>query len=131
MSAPDTHMLVGNREMQGMQEPTTINTVRVPGCRSDKSKHLSVVWKKLALHVRHVESLVVAKFDGSANEHAMVAGTSFPSVWLYPAGSTGKGVKFTGEPNTKASLPPVDFTPCTGLVRWVGASDKQKLARHC
>lgn len=70
--------------------------------RSDKSKHLGVIWKKLAQHMRNVDSFVAAKLEAGANEHADLTGTAVPYILFYPAGKS-EGMKFAGEPSLKAS----------------------------
>ena len=72
-------------------------------CRSEKSKHMAIVWKKLAQHMRHVESLVIAKIEAEANEHPHLTGDAFPYALFYSAGST-QGVKYSGKVDLKVSL---------------------------
>jgi len=85
--------------------------------RSDKSKHLAVVWKKMARHMRQVDSFVAARFEATDNEHASITGKHYPYILFYPAAPGAEGIKFEGEPSLKEllkfvrkhALIPIDF----------------------
>lgn len=74
---------------------------KIVSCRSDKSKYVSVVWKKLAQQMRQVDSLVVAKIEADANEHPHLADEAYPCILFYAAGSS-QPLKYEGEHHLKA-----------------------------
>lgn len=47
---------------------------------------LEPTYDKLAKHLRGVESLVVAKMDGTTNEHPRAKADGFPTILFFPAG---------------------------------------------
>lgn len=76
-------------------------------CRSDKSKHLMVMWKKMAQYMRQAESLVVAKVEADNNEHPHLTGDAFPYILFYAAGAK-EPIKYSGDPNMR-----VHYFSCT------------------
>lgn len=48
---------------------------------------LEPTYTKLAKHLRDVESLVIAKMDGSTNEHPRAKADGYPTILFYPAGN--------------------------------------------
>ncbi|XP_057474660.1 LOW QUALITY PROTEIN: protein disulfide isomerase-like 1-4 [Actinidia eriantha] len=48
---------------------------------------LEPTYKKLAKHLRAIESLVIAKMDGSTNEHPKAKAEGFPTLLFFPAGN--------------------------------------------
>ncbi|KAH9288520.1 hypothetical protein KI387_032637 [Taxus chinensis] len=48
---------------------------------------LEPTYNKLAKHLHGVESLVIAKMDGTTNEHARAKSDGFPTILFYPAGN--------------------------------------------
>ncbi|GMH10949.1 hypothetical protein Nepgr_012790 [Nepenthes gracilis] len=44
-------------------------------------------YNKLAKHLRGIESLVIAKMDGTTNEHPMAKADGFPTLLFFPAGN--------------------------------------------
>jgi len=48
---------------------------------------LEPVYNKLAKQLRGVDSLVLAKMDGTSNEHARAKSDGFPTILFYPAGN--------------------------------------------
>lgn len=59
-------------------------------------KALEPVYKKLAKRFAKVDSVVIAKMDGTENEHADVEVKGFPTILFYPAGDSKKAVSFEG-----------------------------------
>ncbi|KAK9078533.1 hypothetical protein SSX86_002590 [Deinandra increscens subsp. villosa] len=48
---------------------------------------LEPTYNKLAKHLRDVDSLVIAKMDGSTNEHPRAKADGYPTILFYPAGN--------------------------------------------
>ncbi|KAJ9540405.1 hypothetical protein OSB04_026911 [Centaurea solstitialis] len=48
---------------------------------------LEPTYSKLAKHLRDVDSLVIAKMDGSTNEHPKAKADGYPTLLFYPAGN--------------------------------------------
>ncbi|GLJ52349.1 hypothetical protein SUGI_1113630 [Cryptomeria japonica] len=59
--------------------------IYAPWCGHCQS--LEPIYEKLAKHLRGVESLVIAKMDGTTNEHARAKSDGFPTILFYPAGN--------------------------------------------
>jgi len=68
--------------------------VYAPWCGHCKS--LEPIYKKLAKRFEKVETVVIAKMDGTENEHADVDVKGFPSIMLFPAEKGAKPVVFDG-----------------------------------
>ncbi|RYR23257.1 hypothetical protein Ahy_B03g068510 isoform A [Arachis hypogaea] len=47
---------------------------------------LEPTYNKLAKHLRGIESIVIAKMDGSTNEHPRIKTDGFPTILFFPAG---------------------------------------------
>ncbi|XP_068665177.1 protein disulfide isomerase-like 1-4 [Aristolochia californica] len=48
---------------------------------------LEPIFNKLANHLRGIESLVIAKMDGTTNEHPRAKADGFPTLLFFPAGN--------------------------------------------
>ncbi|KAM0007414.1 putative protein disulfide-isomerase [Helianthus debilis subsp. tardiflorus] len=48
---------------------------------------LEPTYNKLAMHLRDIDSLVIAKMDGSTNEHPQAKADGYPTILFYPAGN--------------------------------------------
>jgi protein disulfide-isomerase A1 len=58
--------------------------VYAPWCGHCKS--LAPTWEKLAKRFKKVDSVVIAKMDGTTNEHEKVQAQGFPTLMFFPAG---------------------------------------------
>ncbi len=58
--------------------------VYAPWCGHCKS--LAPIYSKLAKRFAKVDSVVIAKMDGTENEHEKVEAKGYPTIILYPAG---------------------------------------------
>ncbi|KAE8729500.1 Disulfide isomerase L-2 isoform 2 [Hibiscus syriacus] len=56
--------------------------IYAPWCRS-----LEPIYNQLAKHLRRIDSLVIAKMDGTTNEHPSARKAGFPTVLFFPAGN--------------------------------------------
>lgn len=54
-------------------------------------KKLDPIYKKLAKRFKSVSSVVVAKMDGTENEHPDIEVKGFPTILFYPAGEAPIG----------------------------------------
>jgi len=68
--------------------------VYAPWCGHCKA--LEPVYKKLAKRFAKVDSVVIAKMDGTENEHADVDVKGFPTILFFPADAEKKPVSFEG-----------------------------------
>ncbi|KAG9445584.1 hypothetical protein H6P81_011712 [Aristolochia fimbriata] len=48
---------------------------------------LEPIYNKLAKHLRGIESIVIAKMDGTTNEHPRAKADGFPTLLFFPAGN--------------------------------------------
>ncbi|KAI3849768.1 hypothetical protein MKW98_026682 [Papaver atlanticum] len=48
---------------------------------------LEPIYNKLAKHLRGIDSLVIAKMDGTTNEHPRAKSDGFPTILFFPAGN--------------------------------------------
>uniref|UniRef100_UPI00358F6C61 protein disulfide-isomerase-like n=1 Tax=Myxine glutinosa TaxID=7769 RepID=UPI00358F6C61 len=69
----------------------------VPWC--GRCKSLLPVWEKLAERLEHRPEVVIAKFDGSANEVHAVKVQGYPSLTFFPAGKEQQVLRYKGELN--------------------------------
>eukprot|EP00798_Chlamydomonas_sp_ICE-L_P027692 gene27692-7334_t len=71
--------------------------VYAPWCGHCKS--LEPIYQDLAKTFEKVDSVVIAKMDGTENEHAKVAAKGFPTILFYPAraDADAEPMKFEGE----------------------------------
>lgn len=60
-------------------------------------KNLEPIYAELAKKLKHNNKLVVAKYDGSANEHPSLEIKGFPTIKFFKRGSKSKPVDFEGE----------------------------------
>mmetsp|Transcript_13651 Transcript_13651/g.44912 ORF Transcript_13651/g.44912 Transcript_13651/m.44912 type:complete len:531 (-) Transcript_13651:554-2146(-) len=72
--------------------------VYAPWCGHCKS--LEPTYKKLAKRFKDVDSVVIAKLDGTANEHPKLEVEGFPTLYFFPSGSD-EMVPFEGERTLK------------------------------
>ena len=62
--------------------------------RCGHCKSLAPTYRKLAKRFRPVDSVVVAKMDGTANEHENITVEGFPSIFLFPAGKGAQPISY-------------------------------------
>uniref|UniRef100_A0A8C4QAH5 protein disulfide-isomerase n=1 Tax=Eptatretus burgeri TaxID=7764 RepID=A0A8C4QAH5_EPTBU len=74
----------------------------VPWC--GRCKSLVPVWEKLAEQLENRPEVVIAKFDGSANEMHAVKVHGYPSLRFFPAGKEQQVLSYVGELNLHGFL---------------------------
>nr|QKY15211.1 protein disulfide isomerase 1 (PDI1) [Polytomella parva] len=67
-------------------------------------KKLEPSYKKLAKRFASIDSVVIAKMDGTENEHPDVEVKGFPTILLFPAGQNKQPIAFSGGERNIASL---------------------------
>ncbi|KAG2485578.1 hypothetical protein HYH03_015739 [Edaphochlamys debaryana] len=67
-------------------------------------KKLEPIYKKLAKRFKKVDSVVIAKMDGTENEHPDIEVKGFPTILFYPAGEDQKAIVFEGGDRSLKSL---------------------------
>jgi protein disulfide-isomerase A1 len=65
--------------------------VYAPWCGHCKT--LEPIYKKLATRFKDIDSVVIAKMDGTANEHAEINMQGFPHIVFYPAKEGAHGAR--------------------------------------
>ena len=80
-----------------VKDPTkdVLLEVYAPWCGA--CKQFAPTYHALAAALAHVPSLVIAKMDGTANEHPAVDAQQFPTVVLFPAGEDAAPVEWNFE----------------------------------
>ncbi|WIA44475.1 hypothetical protein OEZ86_007219 [Tetradesmus obliquus] len=76
------------------EEKDVLLEVYAPWCGHCKA--LEPVYKKLAKRFAKVDTVVIAKMDGTENEHPDVEVKGFPTIIFYPAGKDAKPITFDG-----------------------------------
>lgn len=75
-------------------EKDVLLEVYAPWCGHCKS--LEPIYKKLAKRFAKVDSVVIAKMDGTANEHRDIEVQGFPTLLFFPAEKNAEPVPFEG-----------------------------------
>lgn len=75
-------------------EKDVLLEVYAPWC--GHCKQLEPIYKKLAKRFAKVDSVLIAKMDGTENEHPDVDVKGFPTIIFYPAGKGAKPITFDG-----------------------------------
>ncbi|KAK7324940.1 hypothetical protein VNO77_28910 [Canavalia gladiata] len=83
----DVKIVVGNNfdEIVLDESKDVLLEIYAPWCGHCQS--LEPIYNKLAKHLRDIESLVVAKMDGTTNEHPRAKPDGFPTLLFFPAGN--------------------------------------------
>jgi len=87
--------VVGKTFDDVVMDPTkdVLLEVYAPWCQHCQS--LAPIWEKLARRFQPVDSVVIAKIDGTANEHPLIADVGgFPAIFFFPAEAGKKRVTF-------------------------------------
>ncbi|CAH9138253.1 unnamed protein product [Cuscuta epithymum] len=83
----DVKIVVGNNfeEIVLDNSKDVLLEVYAPWCGHCQA--LEPTYNKLAKHLRSIESLVIAKMDGTTNEHPKAKAGGFPTLLFFPAGN--------------------------------------------
>eukprot|EP00262_Sarcandra_glabra_P018747 TRINITY_DN684_c0_g1_i1.p1 TRINITY_DN684_c0_g1~~TRINITY_DN684_c0_g1_i1.p1 ORF type:complete len:577 (+),score=126.14 TRINITY_DN684_c0_g1_i1:133-1863(+) len=83
----DVKIVVGNNfeEIVLDESKDVLLEIYAPWCGHCQA--LEPIYNKLAKHLRGVESLVIAKMDGTTNEHPRAKTDGFPTLLFFPAGN--------------------------------------------
>ncbi|CAN4119338.1 unnamed protein product [Withania somnifera] len=83
----DVKIVVGNNfdDIVLDESKDVLLEIYAPWCGHCQS--LEPTYNKLAKHLRGIESLVIAKMDGTTNEHPQGKAEGFPTLLFFPAGN--------------------------------------------
>ncbi|KAJ0084212.1 hypothetical protein Patl1_30705 [Pistacia atlantica] len=83
----DVKIVVGNNfdEIVLDESKDVLLEIYAPWCGHCQA--LEPTYNKLAKHLRGVDSLVIAKMDGTTNEHPRAKPDGFPTILFFPAGN--------------------------------------------
>ncbi|KAL5565666.1 hypothetical protein UlMin_028830 [Ulmus minor] len=83
----DVKIVVGNNfdEIVLDESKDVLLEIYAPWCGHCQS--LEPTYNKLAKHLRGIDSIVVAKMDGTSNEHPRAKSDGFPTLLFFPAGN--------------------------------------------
>ncbi|XP_061376673.1 protein disulfide isomerase-like 1-4 [Gastrolobium bilobum] len=83
----DVKIVVGNNfdEIVLDESKDVLLEIYAPWCGHCQA--LEPAYNKLAKHLRGIESLVIAKMDGTTNEHPRAKADGFPTILFFPAGN--------------------------------------------
>ncbi|CAN1253205.1 Protein disulfide isomerase-like 1-4 [Linum perenne] len=83
----DVKVVVGNNfdEIVLDESKDVLLEIYAPWCGHCQS--LEPTYNKLAKHLRDIDSIVVAKMDGTTNEHPRAKSDGFPTLLFFPAGN--------------------------------------------
>ncbi|KAG0497998.1 hypothetical protein HPP92_002689 [Vanilla planifolia] len=109
----DVKIVVGNNfdEIVLDESQDVLLEIYAPWCGHCQA--LEPTYNKLAKHLRSVDSLVIAKMDGTTNEHPRAKADGFPTLVFFPAGN--KSFDPVGSSGTKSKL----RTPSTAIIPMV------------
>lgn len=97
-------IVVGNTVDKIVRDPTkdVLLEIYAPWC--GHCKQLAPVYEKLAKRFSKVDSVVIAKMDGTENEHPDVSAQGFPTIIFFPAEKGAEPVPFDSGDRSLASL---------------------------
>ncbi|KAI4334405.1 hypothetical protein L6164_019103 [Bauhinia variegata] len=83
----DVKIVVGNNfdEIVLDESKDVLLEIYAPWCGHCQA--LEPTYNKLAKHLRGIESIVIAKMDGTTNEHPRAKADGFPTLLFFPAGN--------------------------------------------
>ncbi|KAJ6817041.1 protein disulfide isomerase-like 1-4 [Iris pallida] len=83
----DVKIVVGNNfdEIVLDESKDVLLEIYAPWCGHCQA--LEPTYNKLAKHLRNIDSLVIAKMDGTTNEHPRARSDGFPTIVFFPAGN--------------------------------------------
>lgn len=83
----DVKIVVGNNfdEIVLDESKDVLLEIYAPWCGHCQS--LEPIYNKLARHLREIDSIVIAKMDGTTNEHPRAKADGFPTILFFPAGN--------------------------------------------
>ncbi|KAL2227780.1 UNVERIFIED_CONTAM: Protein disulfide isomerase-like 1-4 [Sesamum indicum] len=83
----DVKIVVGNNfdEIVLDESKDVLLEIYAPWCGHCQA--LEPIYNKLGKHLRGIDSLVIAKMDGTTNEHPRAKSDGFPTILFFPAGN--------------------------------------------
>ncbi|GAB4818071.1 hypothetical protein N2152v2_005117 [Parachlorella kessleri] len=97
-------VVVGNTVESIVKDPTkdVLLEVYAPWC--GHCKQLTPIYEKLAKRFSKVDSVVIAKMDGTENEHPDIQAQGYPTLLFFPAEEGADPIPFEGGGRTLAEL---------------------------
>jgi protein disulfide-isomerase A1 len=94
--------VVGTTVDELVMDPTKDVLLEVYSPQCGHCKALEPVYNKLARRFADVPSVVIAKMDGTANEHSKISVSGFPTLLFFPARENAEPIVFEGDRTLKA-----------------------------
>ncbi|KAF5185442.1 disulfide isomerase-like 1-4, partial [Thalictrum thalictroides] len=100
----DIKIVVGNNfdEIVLDESKDVLLKIYAPWC--SQCQALEPTYNKLAKHLSGIDALVMAKMDGTTNEHASVKAGGFPTFLFFPAGNKNINPKYVERDHTLVGL---------------------------
>jgi protein disulfide-isomerase A1 len=94
-------VVVGKNFDSIVMDPTkdVLLEVYAPWC--GHCKKLDPIYKKLAKRFASIESVVIAKMDGTENEHPLAEAKGYPTLLFFPAVESKRSIPFEGDRTLK------------------------------
>lgn len=94
-------IIVGKNFDSIVMDPTkdVLLEVYAPWC--GHCKKLDPIYKKLAKRFSTIDSVVIAKMDGTENEHPLAEAKGYPTLLFFPAGESKTPLVFEGDRSLK------------------------------
>ena len=89
----DVRIVVGDSFDEIVRDPTKDVLIEVYAPWCGHCQALEPTYHKLATRFKDVSSVVIAKMDGTKNEHAAIDVEGFPSIYFFPAADKLGGVQ--------------------------------------
>ena len=94
--------VVGTTVDELVMDPTKDVLLEVYSPQCGHCQALEPVYNKLARRFADVPSVVIAKMDGTANEHSKISVSGFPTLLFFPARENAEPIVFEGDRTLKA-----------------------------
>lgn len=105
---PDTvdgvKIVVGKTFTQVTTDPTKDVMVEIYAPWCGHCQQLEPIYKELAARFKDIDSVVIAKLDGTANEHKDLTVEGYPTILFFPAGENAESAPHPPSPSAALLL---------------------------